>query len=178
MENWSRVKKRAQQACRGFNHLALSEIFQVFVVSDDCKWVLSSLQTVPPFLQQQFHGEQLPISNIVVLLRWGKLTGEVNTSLDIGEALRGIKTALFPRQWWRHPLPLWMGVGVLNVRGWLLSTHTFSPGLISCIFIWNTLFFFVVVHFFQGTSVITFHVLSFINSGWWTVKPKGSSLNK
>ncbi len=54
------------------------------MVSDDRKGVLSSLQPVPPFLQPQFNGEQLPISNIVVPLRWGKVPGEVSTRVESG----------------------------------------------------------------------------------------------
>ncbi len=45
----------------------------VLVVSDDRKGVLCSFQPVSPFLQRQLDGEQLPIINIVVPFRWGKL---------------------------------------------------------------------------------------------------------
>ncbi len=52
----------------GVQPLGSLGIFQVFVVSDNHKGVLSFLQPVPPFPQRQFNGEQLPIYNIAAPL--------------------------------------------------------------------------------------------------------------
>ncbi len=57
-----------------------------------------------------------------------------------------------------------------------------APGLISCIFIWNT-----IIHFFHSlwytfsrhlSLYKCFIFLSIINSGWWIVKLSGSSLKR
>ncbi len=87
----------------------------VFVVSDDRKGVLSSLQSMPPFLQRQFNGEQLQYRSFAPLV---KASWRSKHKGGVRETLCGIETALLPCRWWRHPFPLCMGVGVLDVRGW------------------------------------------------------------
>ncbi len=98
----------------------------VFVVIDDHKGVLSSLQPVPPFFQHQLNGEQLPISNNVVRLSWGKHPGEVSTRVEsdrlsvvlrqhCSHASQGIH---FHYEW---ELEFWMGEdGAVQKASWRL----------------------------------------------------------
>ncbi len=48
------------------------EILQILVVGDHYKGVLSTLQPMPPLLQSELDGQQLPITHVVVLLRRGQ----------------------------------------------------------------------------------------------------------
>ena len=53
-----------------------SEVFEVAMVRNYLKLVVSSLQPVSPLLQGQFDGQQFPVTDIIIPLRRGQLFGE------------------------------------------------------------------------------------------------------
>ncbi len=73
-----------KQGPAGIEPLGFMEVLEFFVVRDDSEWVVSSLQPVPPFLQSQLDGEQLTISNVIILLRWGQFLRVVSAKLEAG----------------------------------------------------------------------------------------------
>lgn len=53
----------------GVQPLSSAQVGEVLVVSPDEEWMLSSLQPVSPLVQRQDHGQQFPVSHVVISLR-------------------------------------------------------------------------------------------------------------
>ncbi len=69
--------KQSPTGLTGIESFGFPEILEVFVVCDDGEGMVSSLQPMPPLFQGQFNGQQLPVADVEVLLRWGKFLGIV-----------------------------------------------------------------------------------------------------
>ncbi len=81
MPKLNRVKQ-SPTGLTGIESIGFPEILEVFVVCDDGEGMVSSLQPMPPLFQDQFNGQQLPVADVEVLLRWGKFLRVVCTRLE------------------------------------------------------------------------------------------------
>ncbi|XP_016397843.1 netrin receptor DCC-like, partial [Sinocyclocheilus rhinocerous] len=66
----------------GIESFCISEILKVLVVRNNSGGMIGSLQPVPPLFQGQFYSEELSVTNIIVLLRWGPFLGVLCARLE------------------------------------------------------------------------------------------------
>ena len=58
-------------------------IRQIFVVSDDGYWVLSSLEVLSPFFQGKYDRQEFSVIDVIVLLSDGESAGEVGARVKV-----------------------------------------------------------------------------------------------
>ncbi len=75
-------EKQSPAGLTGIEPLGFTKILQIFVICNDGEWVISSLQPVTPLFQHKIDGEQLTISDVIVLLCWGQFPGVVSERLE------------------------------------------------------------------------------------------------
>jgi len=63
---------------------SITEVLQVFVVSENEERLCSSLQPVPPFFEGQLDCKKFSIADVVILLRRAEISGEESTWMESG----------------------------------------------------------------------------------------------
>jgi len=68
------IKKESPSGLPWIQLFSLTDVCEVLVVGPNDEWVFGPFHPVSAFLDRQLHHQQLPVTNVIVLLCWGEST--------------------------------------------------------------------------------------------------------